>query len=267
VPPFGADTFSSTVLRVVNDPLPRLTVPVPRGLDAAIYRCLEKHPARRFQNTAELAQAIARYAGSETQAALSVQRTRAIAGMEPPRPEFRPEPARRAPPSTLSDAAAVTTPPVSGRIRRPVLAAIGGLSVIGVIALVAVRGGRIADPVPATRPDRPAMALPPTAPSPPVTPPPASPPAPRPAPTTAPVGADSTHAAPVAEELPVEPATTVHAAIPAAVAPPKPLPARPPRAAIRTPKKATKVSTPPVEPPAPVAGSPARDDDILEQRK
>jgi len=70
VPPFGADSFSSMVLRVVHDPLPRLTVAVPRGFDAVIYRCLEKDPARRFQSTAELAQALVRYAGSETQAAI-----------------------------------------------------------------------------------------------------------------------------------------------------------------------------------------------------
>jgi serine/threonine protein kinase len=44
-PPFGGDTFSSMVLKVVNDPLPRLTVRLPDGLDGVVYRCLEKDPA------------------------------------------------------------------------------------------------------------------------------------------------------------------------------------------------------------------------------
>src|SRR5262249_56083673 len=47
VPPFGGDTFSSMVLKVVNDPLPMLTVRLPGDLDAIVYRCLENHPARR----------------------------------------------------------------------------------------------------------------------------------------------------------------------------------------------------------------------------
>jgi hypothetical protein len=34
VPPFGGDTFSSMVLKVVNDPLPRMTVHLPGELDA-----------------------------------------------------------------------------------------------------------------------------------------------------------------------------------------------------------------------------------------
>src|SRR5262245_46494058 len=54
-PPFGGDTFSSMILKVVTESLPRLSVPLPGALDSIIYRCLEKEPARRFQNVAELA--------------------------------------------------------------------------------------------------------------------------------------------------------------------------------------------------------------------
>src|SRR5262249_52281701 len=61
-PPFAGDTFSSLVLKVANDPLPRLTVRLPDGLDSVVYRCLEKDPVRRFQDIAALALALARYA-------------------------------------------------------------------------------------------------------------------------------------------------------------------------------------------------------------
>jgi serine/threonine protein kinase len=82
-PPFRGDAFSSIVLKAVNDPLPKLTVRLPGDLAAIVYRCLEKDPARRFQSTAELAHAIVKPAQSETQAAISVQRTRGIVGWRP----------------------------------------------------------------------------------------------------------------------------------------------------------------------------------------
>jgi serine/threonine-protein kinase len=77
--PFEADAFSATILRIVNDPPSKLTARLPAGLDRIILRCLEKKPERRFQSTAELAAALAAYAGSPAQAAISVERTRALA--------------------------------------------------------------------------------------------------------------------------------------------------------------------------------------------
>ena len=141
-PPFGGDTFSSMVIKVVNDPLPQLTVPLPPGLDAIVYRCLEKDATRRFQNVAELAHALAPYALSDTQAAISVQRTRSIIGLESHRGATDPGPARRAiPPSTLSGAVgARTTPPAPSR-RWPIFAGLGALAVIIAIAVIASSGG------------------------------------------------------------------------------------------------------------------------------
>jgi serine/threonine-protein kinase len=142
VPPFGGDTFSSMVIKVVNDPLPRMTVPLPGELDAIIYRCLEKDPARRFQNVAELAQALARYAQSETQAALSVQRTRSIVGLEARRSSVEAGAGGRAiPPSTLSGAAGARTTPPGTRRRWPIFAGLGALVAVVAIAVVASRGG------------------------------------------------------------------------------------------------------------------------------
>src|SRR5215470_2735426 len=126
VPPFGGDTFSSMVIKVVSEPLPQLTVQLPGDLEAIVYRCLEKDPAQRFQNMAELTQALARYAQSETQAAISVQRTSSIIGTAPSRPAIDPGTGQRQVPSTISGAVgAHTVPP--GKRRWPIFATVGGL--------------------------------------------------------------------------------------------------------------------------------------------
>src|SRR5262249_29988424 len=108
-PPFDADTFSSLVLQVANDPLPRLTVRVPDGLDRVIYRCLEKAPERRFQSVAEFVRAVAKYARSEAQAAISKQRTQGVLGMVAHRATPEPEPGQPALPSTITGAVGVKT--------------------------------------------------------------------------------------------------------------------------------------------------------------
>jgi len=140
-PPFDGDSFSSTVLRVANEPLPRLTVRLPGGLDDIIYRCLEKDPARRFQNTAELAHALAKYAQSEAEAVVSVQRARGIVGLEPPRAAVTLGQTQRPLPSTISRVAgARTTPRPSGRSWWSV-GLVGTLLIGGAIAVVVSRGG------------------------------------------------------------------------------------------------------------------------------
>lgn len=143
-PPFGGETFSSMILRVVTEPLPRLTVALPPGLDAIIYRCLEKEPAQRFQTVAELAHALARYASSTTQAAISVQRTLGITGLQ----------SGFAAPSVATTAASSVAPSVApsvagtgrggaapgGKRRWPLFVGAGALA--GALALVAaVVGG------------------------------------------------------------------------------------------------------------------------------
>jgi eukaryotic-like serine/threonine-protein kinase len=156
-PPFGGETFSAMILKVVTEPLPRLAISLPGDLDSVIYRCLEKDPARRFQNVGELAQALARYASSTTQAAISVQRTGGITGIT----------GASHSPSTLSGAVhASTTPPVGGR-RWPIFAGVGVLAAgVGVTLLLAGGGSsRAPQELGASRPvsDRAATAPPPTA--------------------------------------------------------------------------------------------------------
>jgi len=226
-PPFGGDTFSSMVIKVVTDPLPQMTVQLPGDLAAIVYRCLEKDPARRFQNVAELAHALAPYAQTETQASISVQRTRSIIGLEAHRSATEPGPARRAiPPSTLSGAASArTTTPMGGR-RWPIFAGLGVLAGVVAIAIVASNGpgsgdGKKADGLtPAARPDI-AAPPPPVAATPPAAPPAATPPAVPPptavattpsAPTTPPPATTPPHAM-------TQPATAAQAAPPNGASP------------------------------------------------
>ena len=63
--PFQADTMPQLCAMVLQEPAPALRVRLPmapEGLEAAILRCLEKVPARRFNNVAEFANAIAAFA-------------------------------------------------------------------------------------------------------------------------------------------------------------------------------------------------------------
>jgi eukaryotic-like serine/threonine-protein kinase len=160
-PPFGGDTFSSIVIRIVNEPLPRFSVPLPPDLDAIVYRCLEKDPARRFQNVAEVAQALARYAQSQTQAAISVQRTRSIIGLEAHHAFDPGAPGRAIPPSTISGAAGARTTPPGGSRRWPILAGVGVMAGAVVIAIVASSGGGTSGRNEGTAAGQPAIAPPP----------------------------------------------------------------------------------------------------------
>jgi serine/threonine-protein kinase len=215
MPPFGGDTFSSMVLKVVNDPLPQLTVRLPGDLAQVVYRCLEKDPARRFQNIAELTQALARYAQSETQAAISVQRTSSIIGTTPSRPVIDPGTGQRQVPSTISGAVGARTMP-PGRRRWPIFATVGGL-LMAVVAVAIVAssggsggGGKVDTPA-AKAPSDPGTA--PAAQTPPAQPPPAQPPA-----------AQPPAQPPAAQSPPTEPAATTP---PVAATPPDAAPSTP----------------------------------------
>jgi hypothetical protein len=235
VPPYGGDTFSSMVIKVVNDPLPRMTVALPGDLDAVVYRCLEKDPARRFQNVAELAQALAKYAQSDTQAAISVQRTRSIIGLEARRSSVESGPGGRAiPPSTLSGAAGARTSPPGGRRRWPIVAGLVVLVAIVAVAVVASNGGggqKAAGPGPAAAPPSAAAPAPPAAA--PTAPPAATPPAPSavantPAPApAAPAPAVQPPAAPAAPPSAPATATAQPAAQPPGAPTAQPAPAAP----------------------------------------
>ena len=62
-PPFTAESITELALKVAMDALPPLALAVPPGFDLIVARCLEKDPARRFQDVAALAHALAPYGG------------------------------------------------------------------------------------------------------------------------------------------------------------------------------------------------------------
>ena len=206
-PPFGGDTFSSMVIKVVTESIPPLTVQLPGDLAAIVYRCLEKDPARRFQNVAELAQAIAPYAQTATQASISVQRTRSIIGLDAQRPITGSGPMRPSiPPSTLSSAAGASTGVPASPRRWPIFAGLGALVAIIAIAVVASNAGGPGDGkasglTPAARPE---LAAPPVA----ATPPAMTPASPVPAPpSAAQPPAEPTHAVTTQPSVTTPPAT------------------------------------------------------------
>jgi len=152
VPPFVAETFGAMVIKVATEPLPPLSGRLPHGLAEVVYRCLEKDPARRFQNVAELAHVLAPYAQATAQAVVSVERMNRVLGTDPSHL------------STLtSSAGAITQPPRSAH-RLPLIAGAGVLGVIVAIGFAVSRGSDEAThPDPSTS----AGASPPTPPAPP----------------------------------------------------------------------------------------------------
>jgi eukaryotic-like serine/threonine-protein kinase len=68
--PFEADTFSALCVKIAVDPHPpmlELPAKLPAGFEAAVNRALEKDPTMRYRSVAELAQALALYAGPSAQ--------------------------------------------------------------------------------------------------------------------------------------------------------------------------------------------------------
>lgn len=281
--PFGDDAFSAMVIRVVNDPLPKLTVRLPGDLDAVVYRCLEKDAARRFRNTAEVAQALARYAHSETQAAISVQRTRAIVG-NAPRVAIEPGAAQRAP-STISGSAGARTMLRGSRRRWPTMAGVGVMAAIIVVALAASRGGRSEGPVPSARPEGtpeatsgPALgAATPSSRPPGATPMGASPasaatapsPAPPPAAASLPDPVATVPSAPAPASSPMTPAAMLQATPPRAVAaaPESTTMAAPSNTKAKKSSEPRKTSVSSANREAPSRKPPAAEDDVFDTRK
>ncbi len=216
--PFDASTVTELAIRIATEVPPKMpALPgLPSGLEGVVLRCLEKDRARRFQNMAEMAEALAPFgtAGART----SLERIRGMLGVA-------------AGPVSAVDFGAPSTGSVDGTASTAVAwqnqtgSKRGGKVAIGVgasaAALVAVVGAALAlhkspaPPAAAAAAQAPATTA---APIPSATAPAALTPAaepqaqPQPAPVAAPV------AVPVAATAP--PAVTAgHAARPATVAP------------------------------------------------
>jgi serine/threonine-protein kinase len=152
--PFGgADLpqICTSILTSAPPPMTALCPGLPPELEAAVGKCLEKDPARRFANVAELAQAIAPFgpasAGERVERIVELVR-RADDSLRPPTPPgtpppFRPLPAFT-PPSVTTDARAVTTVNVRTPARRgrwAVLVGVGAAVGVGAILANTVRFG------------------------------------------------------------------------------------------------------------------------------
>jgi len=275
--PFEAETFTSLCIKVATEALRPMTKKLPAGLTQVVYRCLEKDPARRFADVHQLARALAPFARSQTQAAISLERTAHVfrgggrgGGADATMPATMAETAAPAVPTTLGGSAiAIATQPTPGP-RKLWPFAIGGTVVLGGIvtfAIVASSGGAAptAAPTPAAAPTTTAPTAPPT-------------PAPSPTAATAPT---ATATAPTGATMPPAVATTPApppAATPAPTEKPAPVAAtttKPPRPSTKKPKataQATKpTTTESAKPPAtqtvkPPATAPAGNDDILGTR-
>src|SRR5262245_48137841 len=240
-PPYESDTFSSMIIKVVTEPLPPMTVRLPAGLAEIVYHCLEKDPARRFQNVAELATAIAPYAQSSMQAAITVERTSRVLGTYPPRTN---------PPSTITASSGAVTQPPGGKRKWPMFAAAGIALVAGIVIVAVAANGGSGEPS--------QSASPPGASSP---PPPAAPPAQTGSPPSAQVAPPSTQVTPPSSQPAPPPSAQVTPpappAPPAAQATPPPPPTPPARSpdVAKTPKpdpgKVTVHRTPPTPPAKP----------------
>jgi tRNA A-37 threonylcarbamoyl transferase component Bud32 len=177
-PPFVAESITELALRVAMDPLPPLTVAVSTGFDQVVAQCLEKDPARRFQDVAALAQALAPFAGpSGRELAIGAARVLNVA----PHPEAAYVAAAPGAPTTLSSSVGSAT-----AVRRSVpwvaIASAAAVVVVGIAAITMWHGGGAARPAAApAAPPATAAGVEPAAPAPPspvtparVPPPPAS---------------------------------------------------------------------------------------------
>jgi hypothetical protein len=170
-PPFTGDSITELALRIAMDPPPPLIGRMPHGFDQVVNRCLAKEPAQRYPDLANLAHALAAYAGAGGwDLANAVSR---LLHVEPPAssaPSLRPHGAtgysgpvtqvlgpmtaaggRPAPPTTLGAAASAV---LGARPRGRRHAVFGGVAaaivIAGVVAAVALgRGDRPAGPAPA----------------------------------------------------------------------------------------------------------------------
>jgi hypothetical protein len=150
VQPFDASSFGDLVVQVVTQPArPLVGSDLPRGLPAAVARCLERDPNARFQSVAELATAIAPFATNRAAGASAAERTRNIlrrATMVTPLPQPVAEPFATAATTEMTSNGAVHAVPsvataARASARRGWIAACFAVATVAAIAVVALTRG------------------------------------------------------------------------------------------------------------------------------
>jgi serine/threonine protein kinase len=156
-PPFNGDDYPGLCAAIIAHPAKRLRElrpGAPEALEAVILKCLEKEPARRYRNVAELAQELGPFGPAAATA--RVERIKAVirhAGesIRPPMPsqgEF--DLPMQAPVVVAPLPAFVSGGPTSG-VRRPVLVVLGALLVTALVGAALLRTAhRSPAPTPAT---------------------------------------------------------------------------------------------------------------------
>lgn len=133
--PFRGESFAATVLMAGTEPPPPLDPRIPPGLQAAVFRCLEKDRRARFRSVAALAAALAPFARDQRQAATIVERTAHMQdglhrGIEPA-VHWDPCPA-----TTLSQSVGATQSRPRPRLAVARAASLGSLGLLTIMALI-----------------------------------------------------------------------------------------------------------------------------------
>jgi serine/threonine protein kinase len=181
--PFEGESITELALKVAMDPTPPLPGNFPPAFQQVISRCLEKDPIRRYHDVAELAQALAPFAGPRGHEMANAV-TRVLRGHNAVPPTMHAvgahgsvqtghPPTRPSTPTTLGAATgAMVGGPARGR--GALIGGVAALSVIGVVigVVLATRGGDDQKVEPAKDPAPTANTVQPPQPPPPQPPPP-----------------------------------------------------------------------------------------------
>jgi serine/threonine-protein kinase len=157
--PFEGESITELALKVAMDPTPVLPGHFPPAFQAVITRCLEKDPARRYNDVADLAQALAPFAGPRGYD-MANGVTRVLRGHNAVTPTIHAvgggvqtgHPPTTTPTTLGAATGALVNSPARGR--GALIGGVAGLSVIGVIigVVLATRGGDDKKPAPANAP-------------------------------------------------------------------------------------------------------------------
>lgn len=197
-PPWNGDSITELALRVAMDPMPPLVGVGP--FEVVIARCLEKDPAKRFRDVAQLAAALAPFAGIAGES-LAAAVARVLHGARVSLPSV-PQPRMQSTPTTLRGAnGVITTAPVTtGTWKLPAVVglSVAAAAIAGIVAFHGNGGGGGASTSSAAAPVTPTPVIAPPAVVAPTPAPVAAPaPAVAPTPTVAPAPKRPVHPNPV----------------------------------------------------------------------
>jgi eukaryotic-like serine/threonine-protein kinase len=180
-PPFTGESITELAIRVTMDPTPPLIGRMPHGFDQVVNRCLAKDKAQRYPDLANLAHALAAYAGPNGwEMANTVSRVLNIA---PRPPTHQPTPmagvavtqpptgSGRAPsgvatpvPTTMGSSAGslITSHPVGGGKRWGIIAGVGVVAAAAIVIAIVVgrsKTGGTHEPAAAAQPPPPPVVI------------------------------------------------------------------------------------------------------------